>query len=207
MLTPDEISRLYDIRDVTGSGKTKIICPLPDHRHFNYTPSFNIYFEGGKQRWYCHGCGRGGDVIDLVGYLNIPAYNSADAAHIKRAINILTNGKVAVTPVIPPPPRPDLIYQGEWKKFFPPGPGGDGILQNPGDLPQGGQAVSHWPGRKMGPDLYDHPLLSRWRTAGHQAAVGQGLRYPLSISGGFPCRPFQPRRRQRPERHDLHGQG
>ena len=121
MLTPDEISRLYDIRDVTGSGNTKIICPLPDYRHYNYTPSFNIYFEGGKQRWYCHGCGRGGDVIDLVGYLNIPAYNSTDASHIKRAINILTNGKVAITPVIPPPPKPDLIYQGEWKKFFPPG--------------------------------------------------------------------------------------
>jgi hypothetical protein len=121
MLSPDEIARLYDIHDITKNERTKIVCPLPDHKHYNYTPSFSIYFRGGKQNWFCHGCGRGGDVIDLVGYLNIPGYNSDDTEHIKRAIDILTDGKHSISPVIPPPQEPELIYQGEWKNYTPPG--------------------------------------------------------------------------------------
>lgn len=39
-----------------GSGR----CPLPDHD--DSTPSFYLYPDG---RFYCFGCGRGGDVIDL----------------------------------------------------------------------------------------------------------------------------------------------
>jgi DNA primase len=35
-------------------------CPLPDHE--DRTPSFYIYPPG---RWWCYGCGRGGDVVDL----------------------------------------------------------------------------------------------------------------------------------------------
>jgi CHC2 zinc finger len=35
-------------------------CPLPDHE--DKTPSFYIYPPG---RWWCYGCGRGGDVVDL----------------------------------------------------------------------------------------------------------------------------------------------
>jgi hypothetical protein len=35
-------------------------CPLPDHE--DKTPSFYIYPPG---RYWCYGCGRGGDVIDL----------------------------------------------------------------------------------------------------------------------------------------------
>jgi hypothetical protein len=36
-------------------------CPLPEHE--DRTPSFYIYPPG---RWWCYGCDRGGDVIDLV---------------------------------------------------------------------------------------------------------------------------------------------
>jgi hypothetical protein len=35
-------------------------CALPDHE--DKTPSFYIYPPG---RWWCYGCGRGGDVVDL----------------------------------------------------------------------------------------------------------------------------------------------
>jgi DNA primase len=35
-------------------------CPLPDHE--DRTPSFYIYPPG---RWWCYGCGCGGDVVDL----------------------------------------------------------------------------------------------------------------------------------------------
>jgi DNA primase len=35
-------------------------CPLPDHE--DKTASYYIYPPG---RWWCYGCGRGGDVVDL----------------------------------------------------------------------------------------------------------------------------------------------
>jgi hypothetical protein len=35
-------------------------CPLPDHE--DKTPSFYIY---PPDHWWCYGCGRGGDVVDL----------------------------------------------------------------------------------------------------------------------------------------------
>jgi DNA primase len=37
-------------------------CPLPDHE--DKTPSFTINPE--KNLWYCHGCIRGGDVVELA---------------------------------------------------------------------------------------------------------------------------------------------
>ena len=36
-------------------------CPIPDHE--DTTPSFTVYQESG--RWYCFGCSRGGDLLDL----------------------------------------------------------------------------------------------------------------------------------------------
>lgn len=119
MLTPDDVSRLYDIRDIVKSEKRKILCPLPGHKHANYTPSFSIFFSRGKQYWRCHGCGRHGDVIDLVGYLNVPFYDRKNSEHLKTAINILTGSEFSKSPVAPPPPKPNKIYQGEWKKYFP----------------------------------------------------------------------------------------
>jgi DNA primase len=38
-------------------------CPLPDHE--DKTPSFYIYPGEVGGRWWCYGCGRGGDVVDL----------------------------------------------------------------------------------------------------------------------------------------------
>jgi DNA primase len=38
-------------------------CPLPDHE--DRTPSFFIYPGEVGGRWWCYGCSRGGDVVDL----------------------------------------------------------------------------------------------------------------------------------------------
>lgn len=38
------------------------LCPLPDHDE--KTPSFTVYEED-ERGWFCYGCSRGGDVLDL----------------------------------------------------------------------------------------------------------------------------------------------
>jgi hypothetical protein len=41
-------------------------CPLPDHE--DRTPSYYIYPGDIGGRWWCYGCSRGGDVVDLEFY-------------------------------------------------------------------------------------------------------------------------------------------
>jgi hypothetical protein len=57
----EDVARPYTDLEPLG-GKAWFIgrCPLPDHE--DKTPSFYIYPPG---RWWCYGCGRGGDVVDL----------------------------------------------------------------------------------------------------------------------------------------------
>jgi len=57
----DEVARCYTNLEPLG-GKAWFVgrCPLPEHE--DKTPSFYIYPPG---RWWCYGCGRGGDVVDL----------------------------------------------------------------------------------------------------------------------------------------------
>lgn len=50
------------VTGVNPAGKTIINCPFPDHQDKN--PSFSIY-DGGK-KFKCHGCGKGGSVIDFL---------------------------------------------------------------------------------------------------------------------------------------------
>jgi DNA primase len=57
----EERACLYtDLESLGGRAWFKGRCPLPDHD--DKTPSFYIYPPG---RFYCYGCGRGGDVVDL----------------------------------------------------------------------------------------------------------------------------------------------
>src|SRR5215211_74571 len=49
----------------SGGGKAKGLCPLPDHQE--KTPSFYVY---PNDRWWCFGCGRGGDVVALYASVN-----------------------------------------------------------------------------------------------------------------------------------------
>jgi DNA primase len=57
----EDIARRYtDLKPLGGRAWFDGRCPLPDHDDHN--PSFYIYPPG---RWWCYGCDRGGDVIDL----------------------------------------------------------------------------------------------------------------------------------------------
>ena len=57
----EEVARRYTDLELLG-GKAWFMgrCPLPDHE--DKTASYYIYPPG---RWWCYGCSRGGDVVDL----------------------------------------------------------------------------------------------------------------------------------------------
>ena len=115
----EEARLLHDIQSILGVSKRKIVCPMPDHKHHNHTPSFSIFWRGGVQRFRCHGsCGAEGDVIDLVGYLQLPGYDRGKEMR-KRALEIL-DGNYKPEIVIP---EKDTSLEGdEWREFLPPGP-------------------------------------------------------------------------------------
>ena len=57
----EEVARRYtDLEPLGGRAWFTGRCPLPDHD--DKYPSFYIYPPG---RWWCYGCSRGGDVVDL----------------------------------------------------------------------------------------------------------------------------------------------
>jgi hypothetical protein len=57
----EEVARRYtDLQTFGGQAWFTGRCPLPDHE--DKTPSFYIYPPG---RYWCYGCNRGGDVVDL----------------------------------------------------------------------------------------------------------------------------------------------
>jgi hypothetical protein len=116
-----EARQLFDIYDVLGLSERKrvIVCPLPMHPHHNNTPSFSIYTDKGVQKFHCHGsCGRMGDIIDLVGFMNIAGYNDRDHDHVARALTILETGYK----VCPPrkAPRAPALVNTVWQDFLPP---------------------------------------------------------------------------------------
>lgn len=118
--------RIYSIRSVLGVGSNKkwMSCPLPQHRRSANkvsTPSFSIYYDrDGVERWKCHGnCGLYGDVIDLVGYLNISGYDPKNIRSVLRAVAIL--GDRHDIDVVKTKPRQDLLSQDTWRRYMPPG--------------------------------------------------------------------------------------
>ena len=57
----EEVARRYtELEPFGGQAWFTGRCPLPDHE--DKTPSFYIYPPG---RYWCYGCNRGGDVVDL----------------------------------------------------------------------------------------------------------------------------------------------
>ncbi len=58
LLPIDRLLSAYGVKQRPGA----IRCPLPGHN--DSKPSFGTYDNGRK--WKCFGCGRGGDVIDLI---------------------------------------------------------------------------------------------------------------------------------------------
>jgi DNA primase len=60
----EKVARRYtEVRSLGGRAWFTGRCALPDHE--DKTHSFYIYPPG---RWWCYGCGRGGDVVDLEFY-------------------------------------------------------------------------------------------------------------------------------------------
>jgi hypothetical protein len=116
----EDISRLYDIRDLAGMGRKKwSVCPFPFHPHTNYTPSFSVFWSKGRQFFKCHGiCGKWGDAVDFVGYMQIAGYNSSNMSMRMRAAELL-NGFTA-NPPQPPKPKPSSLPQWLWKEMLPP---------------------------------------------------------------------------------------
>jgi hypothetical protein len=119
-----DMSRLFDIRDVLHlNGRKKlIVCPLPQHVHHHRTPSFSIFVTpDGKQRWKCHGnCRAEGDVVDLIGFMQIPGYRPKDGEHVKQAITLLSGG----TPINPPRPettKAPVLANSLYKRYLPAG--------------------------------------------------------------------------------------
>lgn len=120
----NDIKRLYSISGILGTNKSSIVCPLPDHIHNNYTPSFSIFHDrDGFERFKCHGnCGHGGDVIDLVGYMEIPGYDHDNNEHLQRAMALIQGKEFEV--VVPQKGRSRKQLQlspSAWKRYFPPG--------------------------------------------------------------------------------------
>jgi DNA primase len=76
----DQVAELEtDLRAV--GGKLLGRCPLPDHE--DRTPSFYCYSQGSGfyDSWWCFGCNRGGDVIDLYDAQEGPFQNKVIALH------------------------------------------------------------------------------------------------------------------------------
>lgn len=123
-----DVRRIYDMYDVLGlDGHTdKIVCPLPQHPHHNYTPSFHIYSAVDSdghttQRFQCHGaCGLFGDVIDLVGYMHIPGYNGNNPEHVRDAVGLLSAHEPVSVPKVRA--RKAALPQNKWREYLPPGP-------------------------------------------------------------------------------------
>lgn len=118
-MRPKDIRQLHDLLEMVqndgvklkGSGTTQWgICPFPDHPHVNNTPSFSVFWTGDRQRFKCHGtCGRSGDVVDYVGYMNNLAYDKTDPVQYMKACSLLDTGhRYEVSPPIVPPPTPPL---------------------------------------------------------------------------------------------------
>jgi len=118
----EEARKTRDMYTLLGlaSPKKWMVCPLPEHEHANYTPSFSIFWKDGHQRFKCHGnCGATGDVVDLVGFLNIPNYQRRNPEHVRRALEYLEIHQPFAPPV-KPPPSPKLLPWA-WQQFTPPG--------------------------------------------------------------------------------------
>lgn len=117
----DDLVRTRSIRDVVGSDGRRnwFVCPLPGHVHHNNTPSFSIYRgENGYDRFMCHGnCGASGDVVDLVGFMSIPGYDSKRRDHVLRAAELLQGGYEAK--IIDPVTEYDKIDPGLWREYLP----------------------------------------------------------------------------------------
>jgi len=123
-----DIVNSYDLISIVESYGVKLkgyrnkwgICPMPFHGHTNNTHSFSIYQGEDRQRFKCHGnCGARGDVIDFIGYMEIPGYNPMDNTQRSQALSYLRNGRQPTPPKYDTVKRKPFLPQFLYKKFFP----------------------------------------------------------------------------------------
>jgi len=113
----DEARRNHDMMSILNTSRRKILCPLPGHIHHENTPSFSIVWKKGVQWFRCHGnCGASGDVVDLIGYLRIPAYDPHDLEHRKRALQLLDERYDCAIAI---PEKETVLYGDEWYRYLP----------------------------------------------------------------------------------------
>jgi DNA primase len=82
---------------LTGPRGRRRHCPLPDHE--DRSPSFMLYPD--TNSWFCHGCHRGGDVVEL--YRLAEGYDQRDA-HTAAAMLLMEFGHEV-------PQRPPAWYR------------------------------------------------------------------------------------------------
>ena len=114
----DEARRTHDMQSILGTTKKKMVCPLPMHTHSSRpTPSFSIFWRDGHQFFKCHGnCNLTGDVIDLVGYLNISGYDQKNGKMVRKAMSFLDQ-KFEMS--IPIPVKEVTLAGSEWFDYLP----------------------------------------------------------------------------------------
>jgi RecA-family ATPase len=78
-----EVEKSVRLKPVGGKGEWSGLCPF----HSENTPSFTVYAD--DSRWYCHGCRRGGDVVDFVA--------ERDGVTLADAVSILS-GVIPIRP-------------------------------------------------------------------------------------------------------------
>lgn len=106
-----DIRAMFNLEDVSGVRRWGL-CPMKVHAHANNTPSFSIFWvtiNGEQTQWFkCHGnCGLQGDVIDFIGYQQMPGYSPDNLELKKEALQILIGGAHTPShPSPPPPPKP-----------------------------------------------------------------------------------------------------
>jgi hypothetical protein len=109
----------YDMHDIVNSHKKVIVCPLPGHVHHSNTPSFSIFWRGGKQWFRCHGnCQLEGDIVDLIGFLRVDGYSKKSAKTVRAALSMLSD-RFTVSPPVPQK-ETNLLQGDEWTWFLPP---------------------------------------------------------------------------------------
>jgi len=79
LTTTDDIHKRYDLKALiereTGQQFVRgaMKCPF----HSDADPSFTIYEKNNIQKYYCHGCGAGGDIIDFIQNYHSISFNDA----------------------------------------------------------------------------------------------------------------------------------
>jgi hypothetical protein len=113
----EDAQKTHDIQSILDTKKRSLVCPLPQHNHTSNTPSFSIFWEKGIQHFKCHGnCNLVCDVIDLVGYLNIPDYNRASKGSVRKALAFIDRKYEVAIPI---PIKTEKLSGSEWFDLLP----------------------------------------------------------------------------------------